>query len=170
MLCRQILDDLQDLPCKFRVKRRRRLIKKQDIRLHGKSPGNGHPLLLPAGELEWICILLILKAHLLEKFPGFQKDFLLLPLLYTQRGIRNIFHHRKMWEQVKILEHQTERPLIADLTEILRLQAGSTPKKRGFAGTGRSDNAKHLTLFHFQGNIFKNLYFSKAFLDMFHFQ
>ena len=44
-------DDLQHLAGELRVQGGGRLVKAQNIRLQGQRPGNGRPLLLPAGKL-----------------------------------------------------------------------------------------------------------------------
>ena len=65
----QLADNLQHFNGKLRIQRRCRLVKKQNLRFHGKRPGNCHSLLLSAGKLTGIGIRLIFKAHLAKDFP-----------------------------------------------------------------------------------------------------
>ena len=55
----QILNNLQDLSCKFRVKGGCWFIEKQNIRVHTQSPGNGNSLLLSAGELVGVIVFFV---------------------------------------------------------------------------------------------------------------
>ena len=73
LLC-QAADDPQDLPGQLRVQRRGRLIKAENIRMHRQRPGDGHPLLLPAGELMRIEVPLLRQADFFEKLHRIAPD------------------------------------------------------------------------------------------------
>ena len=68
----QILNNLQDLSCKFRVKGGCWFIEKQNIRVHTQSPGNGNSLLLSAGELVGVIVFFVGQAHFFSEalLPG----------------------------------------------------------------------------------------------------
>ncbi len=65
----QIGHDIQHFTDHLRVKGRCGLVKEHDLRRHGKAPGNGHPLLLAAGELGRICVCLVGEAPPGPVFP-----------------------------------------------------------------------------------------------------
>ena len=122
MLCSQILDYLQNLTSKLRVKCRSRFIKEQNVRIHTKCPCNGYPLLLSTRELRRICIFLIFKTHLFKQVSCMSVNFFFISFLNPYRCICNILHYRMMWEQIEILEHQTEGSIKIDLSAVFSFQ------------------------------------------------
>ena len=55
----QRTDNLQHFPSQLRIKRTRRLIKKEDFRVECQCPCDRNSLTLSAGKLAWISIFLI---------------------------------------------------------------------------------------------------------------
>ena len=194
MLCRQILNYLQNLPRQLRIQCRGRFIKKQHLRFHRQCPCDRYSLLLPSGELIRICIRLIRKSHLCKELLRLLIDFFFLSLLHTDRCICNIFDDGKMRKQIKVLEYQTKAGLnlfhlllfrksgssifhpcrsfsqIQNLTVINRLQHRRTAEQRRLAGTGRADDRQNLSLLHRKRNIPDHRHPAEFFFDMFHFQ
>ena len=64
----QLTHNAQDFADQFGIKCRSRLVKQQDVRLHGERAGNGCTLLLAAGKVCGIIRQTIAKADLLEHF------------------------------------------------------------------------------------------------------
>ena len=92
-----------------------------------QSPGNGHPLLLSAGELVGIVICSVGKAHLGQQFPSGGLNVpvaLAAPLLGLQLpGQGHIFQSCVLRKEVEALEHQTKmEPFLTNL--ILQLSEG----------------------------------------------
>ena len=68
-LFRQLLHNAQHFAHQFRIKRRRRFIKQQHIGFHRQRAGDGHALLLAAGEMHRIFNLLaFVNPHLRQIF------------------------------------------------------------------------------------------------------
>ena len=67
---RQPLHNVQHLADHFGVKRGRRLVKEEDVRVHRQRPRDGDALLLPAGELCGARVLIRRHAHTRQIFPG----------------------------------------------------------------------------------------------------
>ena len=63
---------LHHLPGGDGVQGRHRLIRQDDAGVLGQGPGQGHPLLLPAGELVRPHIGLVQDAHLFQALQGLQ--------------------------------------------------------------------------------------------------
>ena len=103
-----------------------------------QRPGNGHPLLLPAGKLVRVVVCPLRKPHLRQQFPR----------LLFQLGVHRLFvgavvrallcqqlpcqHHVLqggiLREEVEVLEHQPEvQPLFADLAFPLGGGVGGVP-------------------------------------------
>ena len=119
-------DDPEHLAGELRVQGGGGLVKAEDVRLQRQRPGDGHALLLAAGELPGIVLHAVLQAHLLEQRLGLRLDPLphgpLVGLVF--RGLlrqqlhrqHHVFESRVLGEQVEGLEHQPEvQPLAAHL-------------------------------------------------------
>ena len=80
-----LLDQIQNLIGCLRIKRACRLIAQQNIRVTGKRPGDGNPLLLPAGQLAGIALRLVGQSDRPEQLLGPGFGFLLRRSLDPQR-------------------------------------------------------------------------------------
>ena len=121
VLVGQAPDHPEDFPGELRVQGGGGLVKAEDVRLHGQGPGDGHPLLLPAGELVGVVAHPVLEAHLGQQalplgpdggqvLPGF------LPLGHEFPGQGDVLQGGVLGEEVEVLEHQAEvEALAADL-------------------------------------------------------
>ena len=90
----------------------------EDGRLCSQSPGNGHPLLLPAGELGGQAEFFGLKPQdvndVLHKFP-------VRPVAVQLHRQHDVLVHVQHWNQVVALEHEPDLPAPED-GEFLVLQ------------------------------------------------
>ena len=75
MFLGKLANDLENLTGQFRIQCGGGLVKEKDLRLHSQGTGDGHTLLLSAGELAGIGTSLVGKAHLLGfgSFDGVKK-------------------------------------------------------------------------------------------------
>ena len=114
------------------------LVQQQNPGHFHQSPGNGHPLLLTAGELAGLAVHEILNLHQPGGLQGFFRHLLLgefvFPFPVFQRE-RDVLLHRQMRVQGIVLKNQTHSPM-------LRGQIGDiifpkeNPSAGGFQQTG----------------------------------
>ena len=79
--------------------------KQKHVRLHGQSPGDGHPLLLAAGELVGIVARPVGQAHLLQQGQppaGMASASPIRQALGKTPGQGHIFQGGVLWKQVEI--------------------------------------------------------------------
>ena len=83
------------------------LIAEKHLRVRSQRPGDGHPLLLAAGELGGIGTCLFLQTHQIQQF---QRLFLSLGLGYTGKlhGEADIFQTGPLHQQVEALEDHAD--------------------------------------------------------------
>ena len=198
LLLSQRPDDLEDFPGQLGIQGGGGFIEKQDIRMHGQRPGNGHPLLLPAGQLAGIRVRLVGKPHLLEQGRRLPAGLVLASPSHPDGGFGQVLHHRHMGKQIEVLKHQPKpaadllqhRPgavhaavcplagghghhgqiLIRDTAGIHPLQQGQAAQEGGFAGAGRADDGQHFPLAHLKGDPLEHLVFPKRLADVLHAQ
>ena len=107
---------LQNRPRRLRVKCARRFVAQQHLGIIGQRAGNGHTLLLTAGELRGVCIRFIRKLNELQK----RRD---LGLAFGRRKRRqlqrhfDVLGHRARGHQVEVLENHADT--LTNLTERL---------------------------------------------------
>ena len=63
----QLLHNCQHLAYHFRIQGGGGLVEEQNVRVHSQRPGDGHPLLLTAGQLGRVGGSLVQKADPLQK-------------------------------------------------------------------------------------------------------
>ena len=94
--------------------------KAQHFRIQCQRTGDGHTLLLTAGELEGIIFQLVGKSHLVQKLPTQLVQLLGCAFFQQGRGQGHILEGIILREQIEILEHQTEmQPVLADLLLVI---------------------------------------------------
>ena len=95
----------------FRSSARQRLVQQQHLGAVHQCPGDGHPLLLAAGECLRPPVLKALQADGFQHFHDPLFDFRLRQLLHPQAE-SNVFKHVQMREQGILLENRVDLPLI----------------------------------------------------------
>ncbi|MPN05559.1 hypothetical protein SDC9_152810 [bioreactor metagenome] len=163
-ILRQLLHHRQHLAHHFRVQRAGRLVKQHNIGLHRQRAGNCHALLLPARKLGRVGVCLIRQAHLFQQLLRFLRGGCFVHLLAVDGGHHNIFHHRKVGKQVKLLKHHADifaypvdvglfvhnvKPVHDHLPAGGLLQPVQAAQKRRFAAARRPDHANDFPLGHF---------------------
>ena len=135
------------------------LVAQQDLGIRGKGPGNGNPLLLPAGQLGGIGLLLVLQSHDLQQVPGLLHG--VGPLCADEfKREADVVQGGALHEQVKVLEDHADRlpglpqVLVAQLCDVLAvhldgalrgtLQQVHAADQRGFSRAGQTDDAEDL--------------------------
>ena len=106
VLLGKLLDDLEHLAGQLGVERGGRLVKKEDLGLHRKGARDGDTLLLSAGKLAGVGVRFIGKTHLAQKLCRRLPDLLPVALLHVDGGIRHVFEHGAVREEVELLKHQ----------------------------------------------------------------
>ena len=113
---------MQHLPAGAGVQGAGGLIRQNDGGLSGQGPGNGHPLLLAAGELTGQVAALIRQPHPLQGPDG-----PLMPLLARHTGIEqrqfHILLHGQLGNEVILLENESQHP-VADLGLLVVVHGG----------------------------------------------
>ena len=89
----------------FRVERGGRFIKQHHLWLHRQRAGNGHTLLLAAGEFRRIMMRALGQADFRQQIFRLLLCRLLAGATYPQRAKHHVFQRRQVREQVKLLEH-----------------------------------------------------------------
>ena len=132
----QLADDPQHLAGKLRIQGGGGLVEAQHVRLHAQSPGDGHPLLLAAGELVGIVARPVGQAHLLQQSQPPVPDVRLrfAGCLDQTPGQGHVFQGGVLWKQVEILEHQTEMQALFPQLPLPHRGAGPRPAGSGPAG------------------------------------
>ena len=102
-----------------------RLVQQQNLGLLHQRPGNGHPLLLAAGELSGPALEIVLDLHeaggLLRPLPG-----LLLFHLRVQQREHDVLLHRHVRVQGIVLKDQADAPLLRrQLRHVLAVKVDS---------------------------------------------
>ena len=155
----ELLHDLQHFADHFGVKRRGRLVKEHNVRIHCQRAHDRHTLLLTAGELVGICVRLVGKSDAFEQLEGvlFRLRPALMQKLYGTE--RHVFENGLVRKEVELLEHHTHflavqvdvhggvgdvDALKGDGAACRLLQKVQAAQKGGFAGAGRTDNDHHV--------------------------
>ena len=159
-----------------RVQCGHRLIRQDDLGVLGQGSGQGHPLLLAAGQLIRPDIGLIQNAHLIQALQG--QDLILLAKRPQQHppkghirhpGHEHVFDHRGPGHQVEGLEDHADIP--AETPQGLSLQIGNVmvvhgkgaagdvvhpvdgAQQGGFPRAGKADDGHKFPLGHLQAHV-----------------
>ena len=81
-----------------------------------QCPGDGHPLLLAAGELPRVRVQLVGDADPLQQRPGLGLDLLAVAALRGNRRLDDVLQHGEVREEIEVLEDEADPgPLVQDL-------------------------------------------------------
>ena len=101
----QVADDLGHLLGDLGIEGSSRLVKQQHFRVHHQGTGNGHPLLLTAGETGRPGIALVGQLQLGQQIGPLLDGSLLAHAEHLDRRFNQILHHSEMWPEIVLLEH-----------------------------------------------------------------
>ncbi len=116
------LEKIEDLCLIFLIQVAGRFVSQEYLRIVDQRPGQGNPLLLPAGQSQRRCVYLVLKAHLLEDMICLLADILFTPAEHFQRN-GNVLQHGPIGEQLEILEYHAD--VAAQVRNLGRGEAGN---------------------------------------------
>ena len=182
-LLSQPLHNSQHLAHHFRIQGRGGFVKQQHLRIHGQGAGDGHTLLLTAGNLPGLGVNVGSHAHLFQVFHGGLPGTFFIPLQNLHLTHHAVFQHGHVVEQVEGLEHHTHMaavfrlvhapahhvlPMVEDLSGGRGFQKVNAPQQGAFAGAGSTDDRGHVTLFHGEINIPQHLMGTEAFGQVVH--
>src|SRR5581483_11268811 len=178
----QLLHDGQHLAGHLRVECARGLVEEDERRLHREGAGDGHPLLLAAGELPRIRVRLVRQPDPGEEADPFGGGLLLGLPEHLDGRLDDVLERRLVREEVEALEdHPDLRPLPGDallrvLDELVALLAVAdqlavhgdpapvhllevvdAADERRLAGPGRADDADGLALPDVEGDALQHL-------------
>jgi hypothetical protein len=136
------------------VERGKRLVEKQDTRLHRQRPGQGHTLLLPTGQLARIACRQGAEPHELEHFSH-SRSLGRPPDPAGGKPVRNILRYRHVREQGIVLKNNTDflaigRQFVDRLagdhhpSHCLGDKAGDDPQQCSLAASRRTQQGEQL--------------------------
>ena len=181
----QLLHNGQNLANHFRVQGRGGLVEEQHFRLHGQGSGDGHALLLAAGDLPGPGIDIGSHANLGQVVHGGLSGLFFGLLQHLDLAHHAVFQHGHIVEQVKALEHHAHMAavirgvhmaahhilaVIEDLTGGGGLQQVDAPQESGLAGAGSADDGDHIAAAHSEVDVFENLMGAEGFAQVLDFQ
>ena len=153
--------------------------------MHTQSTYDRDSLLLAAGQLSGVVVFALFQSDPLQKLECLLFCFRLRPLLYFDRGKRDIVQHRFVRKQVIALEHHSD--LLAHLADQLRilpdfisfqqdlpaldiLQRIDASEQRALSAARGADDHYHFPLLHRQADIIQNHMIPIRFMKMRDFQ
>ncbi len=169
----ELLQHGQHLPARVGVQGAGGLVGQDHRRVPGQGPGDGHPLLLAAGELHGLVIQFIAQSHHLQGDP---RPF--VPLRLGDAGVHqghlHILLQGQLGQQVVLLKDEAQH-LVADggqlvfvhLAHVLavqqigagggHVQAADDVHAGGFAGAGLAHDGHELPLLNLKGDAVRRL-------------
>ena len=181
----QILEHGQHLADEFGVQRTGGLVEEHEIGLHRHGASDGHPLLLPAGQLGGVVVGTSSHAHPLQQVQGSGPGLVLAGPGNVDRGLHDVLQGRHVRKEVESLEdHADPGPLgsnrllrepaqpspsgggllvshqltvDADAAGLEGLQLVDAPQQRRLSRSGRAEQDAHLTLADVQVHPLENV-------------
>ena len=166
----QFFHQFQNFAYHFGVQRAGGLVKQQHFRVHGQCTHKGNALFLAAGKHVGVNIRLIGQANALQQLHGLLVGSSLAHTAQAHRSQRDVFFHRQVWEQVKMLEHHAHlgaggiNVAFGDLFAVQHnraavrfFQAGQAAQKSGLAAAGRPNQADNIALIDGQVNALEHI-------------
>ena len=155
----ELLHDAQHVAHELGVERARGLVEQHDVRVHGQGTGDGHALLLAAGQLGGPVVYALAQPHLLQLLLGNARGLLLVAVQHLLLRQHDVSLGREVREQVEVLEHHAHFGAHLVDVGLLRgdlgvleedaaarglLQQVHAAQKRGLARAGRAQDHHHL--------------------------
>ena len=122
----QLLKHPQHLPAGMGVQRARRLVGQDDRRVAGQGAGDGHTLLLAAGELVGLVPELAAQAHPLQRCDGAVARRCAAAHAGVDEGDFHVFQQGQLGQQIVLLEDEAQL-LVPDGRQ---LHGGSSCRRR----------------------------------------
>ena len=153
-------------------------IAQQYLGVHGQSPGNGHPLLLAAGELPGQGLALVRQLYHLQQLvhPPLHRFFVPLPALHGQG---DVLPHIEAAQQGELLEDHADapaefpglpapeggdlHPVNLEAALFIGGQSVDAPQQRGLARAALADEAVDLSPLHGHMDVLQGVEIVKVF-------
>ena len=183
-LLRQLPHDGKHLVGELRIQRGGGLVEEDDLRPGGKRPGNGHPLLLAAGELAGIIAAPVRHAHLGEHLHPQLLRLGLWDLPDHDQAFRHILQGGLVEKKIIVLKdkggllpelgdlplggaiHLQRLPVEDHGPPVGPLQKVDAPQQRGLAGAAWPQNGNDIPLLHGKAHALEDLGPAKGFVDI----
>ena len=148
------------------VQRAQGLVQQQDLGPVHQRPGDGHPLLLAAGQLGDFPVLKALQTHHAQHFRHALLDFLGRHLGDPQaKG--DVLKHVQMREQRILLEHRVDLPLMrrdiinphtvkGDVSRRGRRETADNPQRCGLATAAGAQKCEEFRIVDIQIDVIEN--------------
>ena len=148
------------------VQRAQGLVQQQDLGPVHQRPGNGHPLLLAAGQLGDFPVLKALQTHHAQHFRHALLDFLGRHLGDPQaKG--DVLKHVQMREQRILLEHRVDLPLMrrdiinphtvkGDVSRRGRRETADNPQRCGLSTAAGAQKCEEFRIVDIQIDVIEN--------------
>ena len=184
MIIGQLFDSLKNFPCKLRIKSRGRFVKEHADRIHGERAGDGHALLLAAGELAGELVGVLEKADAIEQLQTAFGGFFAVAAEHLHLSEHEVFADREVRKEFEVLENHADtaaqlgqvRLRVAhgdaiddDLALLEGFECVDGLDERGFAGTGRAANNDDFALLDLDRAILEDLEVAVPLADVFDF-
>ena len=169
-----VLQKRQDRLGGHGIQRAGGLVAEQHLRIGGQGAGDGHALLLAAGELRGIGVRLVRQAHDLQQLLHAPVGLLPRHMGQLQR-IAHVLRHGGLHQQVELLKDhahalaqlpQLPRVHVEDVLPVHqnppgcgRLQPVHAADQRGLARAAQADDAEDLALLHVQAHVAHRVHF-----------
>ena len=170
----QFLKHPQHLPAGMGVQRACRFVGQNDGRVADKGAGDGHTLLLAAGELVGLVPELAAQTHLFQRCDG-AAAALAAAHACVDEGDFHVFQQGQLGQQIILLEDEAQllvpdgRQLtavhLADVAAVQQIpavgghiQTADDVHAGGFAGAGLAHDGHELAFFDFHGDVVCSLY------------
>lgn len=105
LIC-EVAHDGKHFAGELRVKRTRRLVEEDNLRVCRNSAGNGNALLLAAGKLRGVIIVTVGKSDLVERFFADLNGFRLVHFAGDDETLCDVLQRCFVQKQVVVLEHE----------------------------------------------------------------
>ena len=172
-----ILQPTSKLCTNLRINRRKRLIKKKQLRIRSKGSRKSNSLSLATGQLTWISFLQPFQPDQLYQLRNTLLNIFLICLLYLQAE-SNVIIHRHIPEKGIILKYKSNSTLTGrniidhssvndDLPAVRLLQTGDHTENRSFSASTGAQKTNQLTFFDAKAYIVRSLIISICFIDIF---
>ena len=166
------LDDVEHLLHHLGVKRARGLVEQHDLRVHVEGAGDGHALLLAAGELVGVLVHLAFQPHALKVGEAVALCLLARDFEHFDGSERHVLEHGLVRVEVVALEHHGHvageragvhlavgqvHPLHHDRARVGHFQAVDAADEHAFARAGRTDDDHLFALVHIERHALERL-------------
>ncbi|MCY1541809.1 hypothetical protein D9M68_775120 [compost metagenome] len=182
-LHRQLLHDVEHFADHLRVERRGRFVEQHHLGVHAQRAGDGHALLLAAGQPRRVLVGLLGDADLGQQRARLGLALGLAALAHDLLCQTEVLQHGHVRKQVEMLEHHADFAAVgvdvglrvgeveavdAHRAGVEFLEAVEAAQEGRLAGAGRADHHQHLAARHPGGHVVHRAHFVAAGVEDFY--